>query len=175
MVSFTTTLSKFASQGEKTGWTIICVSAQQANKLQPNTKKSFRVKGKLDEYVFEGAALIPMGEGDFIMAINATMRQAIKKRKGDTVKVVLEFDEKGYQLNADFVDCLNDEPESIGFFNSLPKGHQNYFSKWIESAKTVETKSKRIAMAINALAKKIGYPEMIREQVANNKLLGKKL
>ena len=173
MLSFITTLQKFASQGEKTGWTIICVSAEQANKLQPNTKKSFRVKGKLDDYAFEGAALIPMGEGDFIMAINATMRQAIKKRNGDTVNVILEFDEKGYLLNADFVDCLNDDPDAISFFNSLTKGHQNYFSKWIESAKTVETKSKRIAMAVNALAKKMGYPEMIREQVADNKLLGK--
>lgn len=173
MVSFTATLKKFASQGEKTGWTTISVSAEQANQLVPNTKKSFRVKGKLDDYAFEGAALIPKGEGDFIMAINAIMRQAIKKCKGDTVKVVLEFDEKGYQLNADFVACLNDEPESISFFNALPKGHQNYFSKWIEGAKTDETKSKRIAMVVNALAKKMGYPEMIREQVADNKLLGK--
>ena len=173
MLSFTTTLQKFGEQGEKTGWTTISVSAEQASKLHPNTKKSFRVKGMLDEYAFEGAALIPIGEGNFIMAINATMRQAIKKRKGDTVKVVLEFDKNGYQLNADLIDCLNDEPAAIGFFNTLTKGHQNYFSKWIESAKTVETKSKRIAMAITALAKKMGYPEMIREQVADNKLLGK--
>ena len=76
-------------------------------------------------------------------------------------------------LNADFIDCLNDEPKAISFFNSLAKGHQNYFSKLIDSAKTVETKSKRIAMAVNALAKKMGYPEMIREQVADNKLLVK--
>ena len=174
MVSFITILSKFASKGEKTGWTIIGVSAEQASQLQPNTKKSFRVKGMLDNYVFEGAALIPMGEGDFIMAINATMRQAIKKRKGDTVKVILEFDEKGYQLNPDFIESLNDEPTAIGFFNTLAKGHQNYFSKWIESAKTIETKSNRIGLAVNALTKKMGYPEMMREQVADNKLLGKK-
>ena len=174
MVSFITILSKFASKGEKTGWTIISVSAEQASQLQPNTKKSFRVKGMLDNYVFEGAALIPMGEGDFIMAINATMRQAIKKRKGDTVKVILEFDEKGYQLNPDFIESLNDEPAAIDFFNTLAKGHQNYFSKWIESAKTIETKSNRIGLAVNALTKKMGYPEMMREQVADNKLLGKK-
>lgn len=173
MVSFTTIISKFASQGEKTGWTVIHVSAADANELQPNTKKSFRVKGKLDNYAFEGVALVPMGEGNFIMPINATMRQAIKKRKGDTVKVVLEFDEKGYQLNNDFLDCLNDEPLAVQFFNTLTKGHQNYFSKWIESAKTVETKSKRIAMAVNALAKQLGYPEMIRAHQTENKLLGK--
>jgi hypothetical protein len=158
----TTTLQKFGSHGEKTGWTVIFISAEQAHELQPNTKKSFRVKGKLDNYTFEGVALIPMGEGDYVMAINATMRSAIKKRKGDIVNVVLEFDEKGYELNVDFVDCLNDEPEAFTFFNSLPKGHQNYFSKWIDAAKTVETKSKRIAMAVSALANQMGYPEMIK-------------
>ncbi|HQV55523.1 MAG TPA: YdeI/OmpD-associated family protein, partial [Chitinophagaceae bacterium] len=40
--------------------------------------------------------------------------------------------------------------------------HQKYFSKWIDAAKTEPTKVKRITMAVNALAKKVGYPEMIR-------------
>jgi len=166
MLSFTTTLKKFGEQGEKTGWTYIEVTSEQAQLLKPNTKKSFRVKGKLDNYAFEGVALVPMGEGNFILAVNATMRQAIKKRKGDTLQVQLAFDEKGYQLNDDFVACLNDEPKAITYFNTLPKGHQNYFSKWIESAKTIETKTKRITMAVNALAKQMGYPEMIRANKA---------
>lgn len=173
MLSFTAILKKFNEQGEKTGWTFIDVSGEQANTLKPNTKKSFRVKGKLDNYAFEGVALVPIGAGNFILAINATMRQALKKRKGDTVQVQLTFDEKGYQLNEDFVDCLNDDPTAIAYFKSLSKGHQNYFSKWIESAKTIETKTKRISMAINALTKQMGYPEMIRAQQAENKLLGK--
>jgi uncharacterized protein YdeI (YjbR/CyaY-like superfamily) len=112
-----------------------------------------------------------MGEGDFIMAINATMRKGIRKRKGDKLVVELEEDKKGYELDTEFVACLNDEPQALTFFNTLPKGHQNYFSKWIESAKTVETKSKRIAMSVNALVKKWGYPEMIRAQTAANKQL----
>jgi hypothetical protein len=41
--------------------------------------------------------------------------------------------------------------------------HQVYFSKWIESAKTNATKTKRIVMALTAFSKKQGYPEMIRE------------
>ncbi|MFC4232462.1 YdeI/OmpD-associated family protein [Parasediminibacterium paludis] len=162
MLSFSAILKKFGEQGEKTGWTYLEVSKEQAHLLQPNTKKSFRVKGKLDSYAFEGVALVPIGEGNFIIAVNATMRQAIKKRKGDTVQVQLAFDEKGYQLNEDFMACLNDEPKALTYFNTLPKGHQNYFSKWIESAKTMETTTKRITMAVMALAKQMGYPEMIR-------------
>ncbi|MDI9365681.1 MAG: YdeI/OmpD-associated family protein [Flavobacterium sp.] len=168
MLSFSTILKKFNDQGEKTGWTYLEVSSEQAHLLQPNTKKSFRVKGKLDSYAFEGVALVPMGDGNFIIAVNATMRKAIKKRKGDTVQVQLAFDEKGYQLNEDFVACLNDEPEAMAYFNTLPKGHQNYFSKWIESAKSIETKTKRITMAVIALAKQMGYLEMIKASKARS-------
>ena len=37
-----------------------------ANKLNPGVKKSYRVKGKLDDLAIEKTALIPMGKGDFI-------------------------------------------------------------------------------------------------------------
>lgn len=171
MIQFTTTLLQFAEQGEKTGWTYIEIANKLAEQIKPNNKKSFRVKGKLDNYKIKGIALLPMGEGNFIMAINADMRKAIKKRKGDAVLVMLEEDKVGYELNTEFVACLKDEPDAYTFFNSLAKGHQNYFSKWIESAKTIETKSKRMAMAINALAKKWDYGTMIRTQTAENKLL----
>ncbi|MBP6687980.1 MAG: YdeI/OmpD-associated family protein, partial [Lacibacter sp.] len=68
-------------------------------------------------------------------------------------------------------ECLNDEPTALQYFNSLAGGHQRYFSKWIDSAKTEPTKAKRIAMAVNALARKMGYTEMLREEIAKNKLL----
>ena len=162
MIKYTTILKKFREQGEKTGWTYIEVPAELAQQLKPNNKKSFRVKITLDESPFEGVAVIPMGEGNFIMAINAGMRKSIQKQKGDTVVVTVSIDEKGYQLNADFVACLEDEPKAAEFFYSLPKSHQNYYSKWIESAKTIDTKSKRIANSINYLFRGLGYGEMIR-------------
>ena len=162
MIKYTTILKKFLEQGEKTGWTYIEVPAELAQQLKPNNKKSFRVKITLDEVPFEGVAMIPMGEGDFIMAINAGIRKAIQKQKGDSVAVTISIDEKGYQLNADFIACLEDEPKAAEFFYSLPKSHQNYYSKWIESAKTIETKSKRIANSITYLSRGLGYGEMIR-------------
>lgn len=162
MIKFTAVLKKFAEQGEKTGWTFIEVSSTIANKIKPNTKKSYRVKGFLDSYPIEQVALVPMGEGDFIIAVNATMRKAIGKRQGASVKVQLEEDTEGYILNADFMACMEDEPKAMSFFKTLPPGHQRYFSKWIESAKTEETRAKRIAQTINAMIKSMGYSEMIR-------------
>ena len=96
------------------------------------------------------------------MAINATMRKGIGKKKGAMVKVKLQEDKKEFQLNKDFMECLADDPPATEFFKTLPGSHQRYFSKWIDDAKTVETKAKRIAWAVIALSKKQGYPEMLR-------------
>jgi Domain of unknown function (DUF1905)/Bacteriocin-protection, YdeI or OmpD-Associated len=168
MTEFTATLRQFAEQGEKTGWTYFEIPADIAQQLKPNNKKSFRVKGKLDNYKISGIALLPMGGGSFIMAINAAMRKGIGKRKGAMVKAKLEEDKKDFVFNKDFMECLADEPAATEFFKALPGSHQRYFSKWIDSAKTVETKAKRIAWAVTALSKKQGYPEMLRSHQKKN-------
>lgn len=172
MINFTTTILKFGRQGEKTGWTYIVIPADLAQQLKPGNKKSFRVMGKLDEHSIKGMALIPMGAGDFIMALNADLRKAIGKKKGATLKVQLAVDKAGYQLNPLFMECMADDPEALNYFKSLPQGHQNYFSKWIESAKTEPTKVKRIAQAISALSRKMGYGEMLRAFKQEKDLLG---
>ncbi|MCY7409161.1 MAG: YdeI/OmpD-associated family protein [Chitinophagales bacterium] len=166
MIHFKTIIKKFGAQGEKTGWTYVIIPAEIASQLKPGFKKSFRVKGKLDNHAIKGIALLPMGEGDFIIPINAMMRKAIGKRQGEKLELKLEEDTAVFKHDKDFILCIDEEPDSKNFFSSLPQSHQNYFSKWIASAKTAETKSKRIAMAINAFAKKQGYPEMMREAKA---------
>jgi len=162
MVQFNTVIQKFKSMGEKTGWTYFELPADIAQKLNPGNKKSFRVKGKLDNHKISGVAILPMGGGNFIMPLNGDMRKAIGKRHGAMLSVQLEEDKKDFVFNADFIACLDDEPKAKEFFQSLPASHQRYFSKWVDSAKTDETKAKRITMAVNALAKKWGYGEMIR-------------
>jgi hypothetical protein len=162
MVQFNATIKKFDSKGEKTGWTYIEIPAAIAQKLNPNNKKGFRVKGRLDEYEFSMIALLPMGGGDFIMALNAAMRKAIKKQKGAVVKVKMDVDTNEIKPPEELIECLHDEPEAFDYFNSLPKGHQNYFTNWINSAKTDPTKAKRIAATLNALNKKWDFGQMIR-------------
>lgn len=161
MITFTATILKFGEKGEKTGWSYIDIPAEIAGQLKPGTKTSFRVKGRLDSYPIHGVSLMPMGSGNFIMALNAAMRKGIRKNKGAMVKVQLAVD-KPYEVIPELLECLADDPPAMDFFRQLPGSHKNYFSKWIESAKTDATKAKRIAQAINALAKKQGYAEMIR-------------
>ncbi len=167
-VQFTATLHKYEKQGEKTGWTYIEVPADLAQQLKPGNKKEFKVKGKLDNYALKRVSLLPVGRGRFIMPVNATMRKALGKRHGAMVKVSLTEDKTEFVFNADFLECMADEPTAKTFFETLPGSHQRYFSKWIDDAKTVETKAKRIAMAVSALAKKWGYGEMIRANAKKN-------
>lgn len=162
MIHFNAVIKKFAEQGEKTGWSYIEIPQEIASKIKPGYKKSFRVKGTLDNYAIERTSLLPMGGGSFIIPINITIRKALGKRKGAVIKVIIQADDRDVEINKTFLECLADEPKALEFFNSLPRGHRNYFSKWIESAKTEETKANRIARAVTSLSRKLGYPEMIR-------------
>jgi Domain of unknown function (DUF1905)/Bacteriocin-protection, YdeI or OmpD-Associated len=162
LVQFNTTIRQFAQQGEKTGWTYVEVPAKIATQLKPGNKKTFRVKGKLDNYRIAGIALIPMGGGNFIMALNASMRKQLRKEKGAPLSLQLEVDSKAQQVSRELLECLGDEPKALEFFNKLPRSHQQYFSKWIDGAKTEPTRSKRIGKAVTALAHGLHFGQMLR-------------
>lgn len=163
MISFTTTIHQFKENGDKTGWTYIEIPADVADRLQPGSKKAFRVKGFLDDYAFSGISLLPLGNGAFLMALNAAVRKAIRKQKGAHVDVKIVPDQKAWEIPAYIKECLEDEPVATQFFQSLPQSHQRYFVRWVESAKTAHTQTKRLAQMVTTLAKKQGYGEMIRE------------
>jgi hypothetical protein len=164
MIQFAATIQKFEKKGEKTGWSYIHIPSKLAEQILPGNKKSFRVKGKLDDYEIKQVSMIPMGEGDFIIPINASMRKALRKQKGATIQVKIEVDQSPLKQSSDLFECLGEEPQALQKFTAMPKSHQNYFSKWIESAKTEPTKAKRIAMTIEAMIKGMDYGEMLRAE-----------
>lgn len=164
MVEFTTIMLQFAEQGEKTGWTYIEIPADLAREIKPGNKKSFRVRGMLDALPVQGMALMPMGEGNFIMALRAEVRKGIHKNAGAMLHVKLEEDiDYKVEIPADLQECFDYEPETWDFFNSLPKSHREYFIKWINEAKTGETRAKRIVNTVNAMLRKWGFNVMLRE------------
>ena len=103
-----------------------------------------------------------MGKGFFILPLNISLRKALNKKEGDRVQVQLQVDFKKLQINKDLMQCLKEEPRAFSYFNELPKSHQNYFSKWIDTAKTDSTKAKRIARTLDALSQKMNYAQMMR-------------
>ena len=162
LLSFDAIINKFGNQGEKTGWRYIDIPALLAQQLFPGNKKSFRVSGKIDNVVIEKVATLPMGDGNFILPLNATLRKQLNKKEGQKIILSVKHDDEELPIDADLVECLNEDKVAKKLFYDLPAGHRNYFSNWIASAKTDGTKSKRIAMTLDALVKKMNYGEMIR-------------
>ena len=162
MIHFKAIIEKFGKQGEKTGWTYFLIPFDIAEKINKGVKKSYRVKGFLDNVEINGIAIIPMGEGNFIMPLNGDLRKKIRKKKNDILDVKLTFDKKEYQLNEDMMNCLQEEKAAYDYFMTFPRSHQNYYSKWVESAKTDATKAKRIAKIITAMYLKQTFAEMLK-------------
>ncbi|MBL7700043.1 MAG: DUF1905 domain-containing protein [Chitinophagaceae bacterium] len=164
MITFECLVKKFQKQGEKTGWTYIEIPAAIAGKIKPGTKRSFRVKGKIDRHGIEKASLLPMGEGAFILPLNKAMRTAIKKSTGAMVKVQLAEDARELEIDAELIACLRDEPAAYKKFIKLPGSHQRYYSKWITEAKTQQTKAKRIAKTVDGMLKNLTFGETLKSR-----------
>jgi len=164
MKSYTTTIYQFDEAGDKTGWTYIEIPEDIAQALFPGNKKTFRVKGRLDHYEISSIAVQPMGNGSFMMALNATMRKGIGKRKGAMLQVSLAKDDTPLEIAPELLECLADDATAMEWFRSLAPSHQRYFSNWVNDAKTVETKAKRLAICLSALCREMEYGPMIREQ-----------
>jgi hypothetical protein len=162
MVQFTATIQQFAEQGEKTGWSYITIPPDIAEKLKPGFKKSFRVKGKLDAHSISQQALLPMGNGSFILPLKASLRKVIHKNKGSMLKLRLEEDNKPLEISTELQECLGDAPKAEKKFRSMPHSHQMYYSNWIGSARTPETRAKRISLTILAMEKNLTYAEVLK-------------
>lgn len=165
-IRFQALLQQFEEQGEKTGWTYVSIPGELAEKIKPGHRRAFRVKGMLDQHPIQAVSLIPMGGGDFIMAINATMRKAIKKQAGLTVTLSLEEDKAELEIPADLVEWLHEAPEAKRFFEQLPKSHQRYWVNWLAGVKSETARQNRLERAITALSKGWGFSEMLRAEKA---------
>lgn len=165
MVSFKGQIEKFNKKGEKTGWTYVTIPLKIADKINKGVRKSYRVKGSMDDLSITGISLIPMGEGDFIIPLNAAMRKVIRKSIGESIHLKLELDKAEKALSEELVTCLEDDPVAHEAFYKMPKSHQRYFSNWIESAKTPETRVKRITKTMVGLSRGLSFGEIMKLDV----------
>jgi hypothetical protein len=155
-------VEKLGELGEKTGWYILRVPAAQAQTLHSADRKSFRVKGHLDQVAVEKLALIPMGEGDYIIPLNASLRKALGARAGHEVVLRLAKDHETLPLHEGLVECLAMEPALAAAFYKLPPSHQRYYSKWIAEAKTGATAAKRIGQCLKAMELNLSFGEAMK-------------
>jgi hypothetical protein len=159
MVKFKVRLEKAPGKG---GWTYFEVPKSAIQKLKAGATQSFRVKGTLDSHPIERASIMPIGNGRFLMPFNASMRKGTGKQQGDSVVVSFTLDLKQPALSRELLECLKDDANANAQFKSLSKGIQQYYSKWIEDAKTPHTKTKRLVVFLQALEQKLNFVDMMQ-------------
>lgn len=162
MPSFKATIQKFTDKGEKTGWTYIDIPRDIILKLKLPNKKEFRIKGAIDDVKFERMAVYPIGDGNFIIALNAEMRKKLGKKEGAMAGVKFTLDKNEALKSQELLDCLDEDKIAKKQFESMKPGHQNYFHNYILTAKGEATRAGRIVNTINAMHKKQDFGEMIR-------------
>ena len=167
MFSFTATLLKYNNKGEKTGWTYVDVPADIILKFKRKDKKEFRVKGLIDDLKFDRLAVYPIGDGNFIIAVNAQMRKALGKKEGAMVSLNIELDNSPSIRSPELLVCLAEDPLAEKQFESLLLSQRNYFHHYIADAKGHETKAKRIINTIQAIYLKQDFGLMIRSLKKN--------
>jgi Domain of unknown function (DUF1905)/Bacteriocin-protection, YdeI or OmpD-Associated len=163
MATFTATLEKFGMRGEKTGWIYLPVPADIALAIKPNNKKSFKVKGSIENIKITGVELTAMVEGFFIIAVSASLRKQLQKKEGDEVQVSLEEDDDVEKLSPDLLKAIEATPAAT-YFNALPPSHKNAYSVWIKAAKSKPVIAKRVAAAVKACTLKMSYGDMMKAE-----------
>jgi hypothetical protein len=163
MIVFEAEIERYEKMGEKTGWNFVFVPAAISRQIKADCKKSYRVKGLLDAVEIRGLALTPVGEGNFILALKATLRKQLKKEEGALLRIELEEDKEfKVEMPADLELCLLEERHCMENFMALPKGHQNYYINWLNTAKTEPTRIKRLTQIVVAMDKNMDFGAMIR-------------
>ncbi|MCZ4244015.1 YdeI/OmpD-associated family protein [Pedobacter punctiformis] len=169
MIYFKAEIERFESMGEKTGWSYVFIPSAIASQIKANCKVSFRVKGKIDQLEVSGMATMPMGEGDFIIALKGEIRKKLKKEAGANVELHLEEDKDfKIEMPEDLEICLLEETHLMANFLKQAKSHQNYYINWINQAKTETTRTKRITMTVTAMDKQQDFGAMMRESKGKN-------
>jgi hypothetical protein len=159
---FKSIIQKFSSKGEKTGWTYVDIPPDILAKLKRKDKREFRIKGLIDDVKVERLACYPIGEGNFIIAINGELRKKLGKKEGAMISLKIQEDKAEPLQAPELIECLNDDKEALKQFNSLLLSHRNYFHRYIYTAKGAATKAGRIVNVLNAMHKKQDFGEMLR-------------
>ena len=117
----------------------------------PMTKAPFgmlKVKGKIDDYEFSGVHLMPLGNGNLVLAVKSAIKKKIKKEAPDTVHVTIYEDNTPLIIPEELLLCMEDEDGVSEKFENYNDGQKKAFIDWINSAKTDQTKAERIAKTI---------------------------
>jgi Domain of unknown function (DUF1905)/Bacteriocin-protection, YdeI or OmpD-Associated len=130
-------------------------------RIPPDVVAALGGKGRIPvQATFDGVAyqgsVVSMG-GEKVVGVLKAIRSRLGKQPGDTVTVTLELDrgERSVQVPDDLRAALDDA--GLGaVFDASSYTHQREYVSWIEEAKKVETRARRVRATMERLRGKGG-------------------
>ncbi|MFV0418357.1 MAG: DUF1905 domain-containing protein [Dysgonomonas sp.] len=122
----------------------------------PMSKAPFgmlKVKGRIDDYEFSNVHLMPLGNGNLVLAVKSAIKKIIKKEAPDTVHIILYEDKTPLIIPEELLLCMKYEDGVLEKFEIYTDGQKRAFIDWINSAKSEHTKIDRIAKTIIMIQK----------------------
>lgn len=117
------------------------------------SKAQVKVKGTVNGVPYRGS-IMPHGDGSHYMVVKQELREAAGVTAGDSVAVTMELDTDKREVDVpqDLQAELETDEAAARTFDGLSYSHRKEYVTWIESAKKPETRTKRIARAVEMLA-----------------------
>jgi len=111
-----------------------------------------KVTAAIGDYTYRNS--VAAMNGTFMLSISAEVRNATGVAAGDIIEIdlVLDTEPRELPIPDDFVHALTLNPAAERFFNSLSYSLRRAHVDPIQSAKTPETRQRRIAKSITLLA-----------------------
>ena len=109
------------------------------------------VEGTINDHPFRGA-LRPNGSAGYTLRVNRAMREGAGAKAGDTVKLAILGPEPPPKATADLRGPLAADRDASALWKSLPAEVQRDWIRWIEGAKTPETRARRVRRTVEQLS-----------------------
>jgi hypothetical protein len=134
-----------------------------------DVEKEFGVKGKVPvKATFNGVpysgSLIKYGHPQHMLGVLKSIRNQIAANIGDEIEVEVWKDETSRTIEAppDLLDAMR-AGAVLDFFESLSYTHRREYCRWINKAKTEQTRANRVAKALELLKTKVRSPDAPRK------------
>lgn len=133
-------MERFPGKG---GWTYASLPG-----IVPDRNNPFgwvKVRGFIDRYELSHYKLMPMGYGSLFLPVRKEIRKSIGKEAGDYAEILLYREHSSYAVPEEIRSCiLLESPGLLQVLDNFTEGEQKAYVDWIQTAKTEETRAKRI-------------------------------
>jgi hypothetical protein len=145
--------TRLTAQGPKGAWTILPIPFDVKEAF--GTKARVPVKGTINGFPFRNSVM-PEGNGTHRMMVGKELLAGAKAAAGDLVKVTMAMDraERVMEVPPELQAALRGDKEASANFEAMAYSHKKEYVEWIAGAKKAETKTARIAKALEMIRAK---------------------